>query len=187
MKKFKHYKSDEDLLILARAQAKKIFPIRHQLDFDIEDEEELAHLIFKLLLDKAMKDWKSDQEIDYNDEIVEIEELEEIETMDIGVSKDSLFYADGILTKNSMGLPFTLDLFIGLVSTDELADMNQVLAIPLKNRYGQQTTAKPFVIGIDYPKMRFYDVEQNDNTLELVNNQTSKPKFEEEDTKGWTL
>lgn len=71
-------------------------------------------------------------------------------------------------TSESFGLPATADFMIALISTDELADMNQVMVKQLKNRYGDPNKNKRFIIGVDRAKMRFYDVEQGaqENLLE---------------------
>ena len=49
---------------------------------------------------------------------------------------------------------------IALISTEELADMGQIMVKQLKNRYGDPNKFKRFVIGVDRAKMKFYDVEQ---------------------------
>jgi len=54
----------------------------------------------------------------FHDEIVEIEELDCGELIDIEVNKDHLFYANDILTKNSMGIASTCD-FMGILGSDE--------------------------------------------------------------------
>ena len=57
---------------------------------------------------------------------------------------------------------------IALISTEELADMNQVMVKQLKNRYGDPNKNKRFILGVDRAKMKFYDVEQGaqENLLE---------------------
>lgn len=63
-------------------------------------------------------------------------------------------------TSESFGLPATADFMIALISTEELADMNQVMVKQLKNRYGDPNKNKRFIVGVDRAKMKFYDVEQ---------------------------
>lgn len=63
-------------------------------------------------------------------------------------------------TSESFGLPATADFMFALISTEELADLNQMLVKQLKNRYSDPTINKRFVIGVDRTKMRLYDVEQ---------------------------
>lgn len=120
--------------------------------------EEITELLFKVEQEKIEKDKLSDSKLSYNDEIVEIEELGDMETIDISVSGDNLFYCNDILTKNSFGLPATLDLFLGIISTEELETLGQIMFKQLKNRYNDINTHRRFVVGIDRPKMRLYNV-----------------------------
>ena len=80
-------------------------------------------------------------------------------------------------TSESFGLPATADLFLALIQTEELQDLNQVMVKQLKNRYGDENLNKRFVIGIDKPKMRWYDVEQHAQT-DILGNAKSDEKEE---------
>lgn len=62
-------------------------------------------------------------------------------------------------TSESFGLPATADFMIALISTEELAEMNQIMVKQLKNRYSNPDTNKRFVIGVDKAKMKLYDSE----------------------------
>lgn len=64
-------------------------------------------------------------------------------------------------TSESFGLPATADLFLALIATEELQELNQVMVKQLKNRYGDENMNKRFVIGINKAKMKWYDVEQD--------------------------
>jgi replicative DNA helicase len=64
-------------------------------------------------------------------------------------------------TSESFGLPATADLMFALISTDELEGLGQIMVKQLKNRYGDPTMNKRFVVGIDRAKMRLYDCEQS--------------------------
>lgn len=64
-------------------------------------------------------------------------------------------------TSESFGLPATADLMFGLISTEELEELNQILVKQLKNRDGDKSINKRFVLGIDRSKMRLYDVEES--------------------------
>ena len=62
--------------------------------------------------------------------------------------------------------------------------MGQIMVKQLKNRYNDPTMHRKFVVGIDRPKMRLYDVEQSAQE-ELVDEDAVKsytksvePKFE---------
>ena len=64
-------------------------------------------------------------------------------------------------TSESFGLPATADFLVALISTEELEGLGQILVKQLKNRYGDKSIHKRFVVGIDRAKMRLYDVEQS--------------------------
>jgi len=132
-----------------------------QNGFSNLDLFDLTDLLIKLETEKNEKNILTDKNIDYNDEIVSIEECGIKETIDISVSGDNLFYCNNILTKNSFGLPATADLMFALISTEELEQLGQILVKQLKNRYNDPTMNKRFVVGIDRAKMRLYDVEQS--------------------------
>jgi replicative DNA helicase len=71
-------------------------------------------------------------------------------------------------TSESFGLPATADLMFALISTEELENLNQMMVKQLKNRYNDPTgKTKKFVVGIDRPKMRLYDVEDSAQSLNL--------------------
>ena len=81
-------------------------------------------------------------------------------------------------TSESFGLPATADLMFALISTEELADLNQIMVKQLKNRYSDPTTNKRFVIGVDRSKMKLYDVEQVAQDGLMDNGQQDKPAFD---------
>lgn len=64
-------------------------------------------------------------------------------------------------TSESMGLPMTVDYMWALISTEELENLNQIMFKQLKNRYGDPSKNKRFVMGIDRPKMKLYDLEDS--------------------------
>lgn len=63
-------------------------------------------------------------------------------------------------TSESFGLPATADLMLGVIETEELADLGQYLFKQLKNRYADKNKCKRFVVGVHKAKMRLHDVEQ---------------------------
>lgn len=81
-------------------------------------------------------------------------------------------------TSESFGLPATADFMIALISTEELADLNQIMVKQLKNRYNNPDTNKRFVIGVDKAKMRLYDAEQSAQVDILNNGQDAGPAFD---------
>ena len=64
-------------------------------------------------------------------------------------------------TSESFGLPATADLFLALIQTEELEELNQIMVKQLKNRYNDVAIFRRFVIGIDKAKMKWYDAEQS--------------------------
>ena len=135
--------------------------IEHGYPIDDISVSDLSDLLYKLEQEKIEKNSISDKNINYNDEIVEIEDIGELETIDISVSGDNLFYCNNILTKNSFGLPATADFMFALISTEELEEHNQIKVKQLKNRYNDPVKNRNFVIGIDRAKMKLYDVEED--------------------------
>lgn len=61
-------------------------------------------------------------------------------------------------TSESFGLPATADFMAAIIATDELDQLNQLMIKVLKNRYMDKNVNKRFVVGVDRPKMRLYDV-----------------------------
>ena len=64
-------------------------------------------------------------------------------------------------TSESFGLPATADFMFALISTEQLQELNQIMVKQLKNRYNDPSMFRRFVVGVDRPKMRLYDVEQS--------------------------
>jgi hypothetical protein len=90
-------------------------------------------------------------------------------------------------TSESFGLPATADMMFALISTDELAEMGQMLVKQLKNRYADPNFNKRFVIGVDKSKMRLYDTDQEaqENILDgPVMDNTSFGEADSERSKG---
>lgn len=84
-------------------------------------------------------------------------------------------------TSESFGLPATADLMFALITSEELAELDQLVVKQLKNRYNDPNVFKRFVIGIDRTRMKLYDVEQEAQE-ELVDSNDqyddSKPVFD---------
>lgn len=59
----------------------------------------------------------------------------------------------------SIGTTYTFDFYVGLIVTEELAALGQVMVKQLgKNRYGDSQMNTKFVIGLDRGRMRFHDL-----------------------------
>ena len=87
-------------------------------------------------------------------------------------------------TSESFGLPATADLMFALIVTEEMDELNQILIKQLKNRYNDPTELRRFVIGIDRPKMKLYDVEDTAQT-DLHDKKDSDES--ENDFSGWRI
>ena len=118
----------------------------------------------KILQEQEEKNLITDKLIDYNDEIVDIEFLGELETIDISVTGDSLFYCNNILTKNSMGTAATADTMCSLWQDDESKELGIINMSFMKNRFGPNFGSAAF--------------KCNYNTLTLK--ETNKDYFEED-------
>lgn len=78
-------------------------------------------------------------------------------------------------TSESFGLPATADFMFAMISTEELEELGQVMVKQLKNRWGDISNPKRFVVGIDRSKMRLFDAE--DSAQEgLMKDGNSSPK-----------
>lgn len=66
---------------------------------------------------------------------------------------------DGI--SDSFGIAMTADWIIALISTEELAQLNQLLIKQIKSRYSDKNKTSKFVIGVDKAKMKLYDLEHS--------------------------
>ena len=62
-------------------------------------------------------------------------------------------------TSESFGLPATVDFMFALISSEELEELGQLMVKQLKNRYGDPSYFKKFVIGVDRSKMKLYNLE----------------------------
>lgn len=91
-------------------------------------------------------------------------------------------------TSESMGLVHSLDLYFALIRTEELDALGQVMVKQLKNRYGDPSKYRKFVLGLDAARMKFYDVEagaqddiadsgQSDDDDEPLFDRSSRRKF----------
>lgn len=63
-------------------------------------------------------------------------------------------------TSESFGLPATADFMFAAISSEELESLGQLLIKQLKNRYNDPGLYRRFVVGVDRPRMKLYDVEQ---------------------------
>ena len=59
----------------------------------------------------------------------------------------------------SFGIAHIADFMVSIINSEELQELNQLMVKQLKNRFRDLNLNKRFVIGIDRPHMRLYDVE----------------------------
>lgn len=68
-------------------------------------------------------------------------------------------------TSESWGLPSTVDWFMAVIETEELAKLCQLMMKQLKSRYGDKMKNRRFIVGVDKGKQKLYDVEQKAQTV----------------------
>lgn len=64
-------------------------------------------------------------------------------------------------TSESMGITHTADCILGLISSEDLDALGQLMIKQLKNRWGDLSYYRRFVVGIDRAKMQIYDLEDS--------------------------
>lgn len=67
-------------------------------------------------------------------------------------------------TSESFGLPATADLFLALSTNEDLIRQNQMMVKQLKNRYCDPNKYKRFFVGVDYSRMKLYDIPESQQT-----------------------
>jgi len=93
-------------------------------------------------------------------------------------------------TSESFALPATVDFMCALISTEEMEQLGQIMIKQLKNRYGDPTQNRRFVVGVDRAKMRLYNVEQSAQS-DIVDDRPVMDKsefaerFNEEENMKW--
>lgn len=160
---------------------------------ELDKNRTLSYEEFQELIDHNIELEKLDIEnINFNDEILEIEYIGEIESMDINVSGNHLFYANDVLTHNSatgsteadnsnvsdsMGSVMTSDFMLFLLQTPEMKENKEIIFKITKNRYTGRTDT--WIMNIDYEHMRFSDtitensLEHTKLLEEMVNNNSN--------------
>jgi archaellum biogenesis ATPase FlaH len=63
------------------------------------------------------------------------------------------------MTSESMGLPHTTDLFLAIITNEELDKNGHILIKQLKNRFGDPASNRRFLVGIDRSRMKWYNVD----------------------------
>lgn len=87
-------------------------------------------------------------------------------------------------TSESFGLPATADFMFALISTEELAEMNQIMVKQLKNRYNDTAVNRKFILGINRAKMKVFDIKKEEvNAISLTPKPTNEKKPKTDDWK----
>ncbi|MDX8383301.1 MAG: DnaB-like helicase C-terminal domain-containing protein [Ghiorsea sp.] len=81
----------------------------------------------------------------------------------------------------SAGVPATADFMAGIIVTDELSQMDQIMFTQVKNRYGDVTKNVKHIMGVSRPKMKLYELDQ----ATVVTNNASTQKSPTQDTPPW--
>jgi len=82
-------------------------------------------------------------------------------------------------TSESMGITHTADAIFGLVTSEYLDELGQLMFKQLKNRWGDLSYYRRFLVGIDRAKMKIYDLEES--AQEGITTDKPKKSKEEED------
>lgn len=93
-----------------------------------------------------------------------------------GYNEDS---PDMTSTSESFGLPATLDFFVAITMDEVMKDNDRQCLHLLKTRWGNKSKLKPQVVGINWEKMRYYDVDDQPGappTTEEVQNKVGQNK-----------
>lgn len=80
----------------------------------------------------------------------------------------------------SLGLAATLDALFALITSDDLQEMNQLMIKQLKNRWGDISQNKRFVVGIDRSKMKLYNLD-DDAQQAVTRSQNEKSQSKKSD------
>jgi hypothetical protein len=68
----------------------------------------------------------------------------------------------------------------GIIRTDDLTALNQIILKQLKNRFGDPNYYKKFVVGMDFSRMKMYNVENSGQTTEIqstIKNEESENRY----------
>lgn len=180
----KHWMDDNKLWNICLDKA--LFYIATESKYtNLTDPIQIAELLYNAEIEKYERDLKIEKLLDYDDEILEIEEIGDMGLMDITVGNDNLFLANDILTKNSSGHAMTADLMLALISTDELIALGEVRIKQLKNRWGSIHEFGSFILKMDRKKMKLFQDDQYTRSgnipiiaHKVIESSTNKSKFD---------
>ena len=114
----------------------------------------------------------------FEDEIISIELLDdEVETVDISVSHDNLFVANGVLTHNcayggepgldsvseSISIATTSDVIVSIFQNEEDQELGVIRLGMMKNRFGMRGMVQ--AMRIDYQTLTVYQSEDDEQEI----------------------
>jgi hypothetical protein len=76
----------------------------------------------------------------------------------------------------SFGLPMTADWFMGISTNDRLKEEGMVRFTQLKNRFSDPSDRRNWMLGVDYAKMRVFDLEHQPETIDAQNDAIKNPQ-----------
>jgi len=85
-------------------------------------------------------------------------------------------------TSESMGITHTADCILGLITSEELDSLSQIMVKQLKNRWGDLNYYRRFVVGVDRSKMKIYNLEESAQKNIQKENAKNKSKDTDDDT-----
>ena len=125
---------------------------------------------------KVLKSQELLEPLEFNDEIESIEEVDPVEMVDISLDGNNVFYANNILIHNcainkidgidnsavsdSYSTNATADFMCFVLQNEQMKENSEVVLKITKNRYTGITDS--FAMRIDYPKMRFCEIVENE-------------------------
>lgn len=153
---------------------------KDKLITDVSDHYELTKIIdsrdFETILEYS-RDFEQYKDIEFEDEIVEIEECGVQDSIDFNVSGNKLFYANNVLTHNSavnstdasndsvsdsIGTVQTADFILFLLQNEKMKEENLITCKCTKNRFTGRTDT--WNMNVDYVHMRFIDAVVQDSS-----------------------
>jgi replicative DNA helicase len=90
-------------------------------------------------------------------------------------------------TSESFGLPATADFMFALISTEELAELNQIMVKQLKNRYNDTAVNRKFLLNINRAKMKVSDIQQQHTNLIAISSTPPQQKQKSQKFEDWNF
>jgi len=75
----------------------------------------------------------------------------------------------------SIGVAAIADWLCAIINTDELKQLKQIMCKQIKNRYRNVDEPNKFLVGVDYGKMRLFELEENNSKVKPQTQLMKKP------------